>query len=126
MWPVQRRIINLTRFSPAPVRGDGAFYTPTSGSRYNRLHQRTVSCSEDPIVAITEGALSKYKCHNIKSTTILLWGRLFTWKESELETSNESGKIVLARMIGWPGLATKTVMASDPTSDVRQRSQTLE
>lgn len=41
---------------PAPVRGAGAFYTPKSGSRYNRIHQQTLSCSEDPLVAITEGA----------------------------------------------------------------------
>jgi RES domain len=41
---------------PEPVRGLGAFYTPTGGSRYNRIHQLTVSCSEDPLVAITEAA----------------------------------------------------------------------
>lgn len=41
---------------PAAVQGLGAFYTPKDGSRYNRPHQRTVSCSEDPHVAITEAA----------------------------------------------------------------------
>ena len=41
---------------PDPVRGLGAFYTPPNGSRYNRIHQMTVSCSEDPLVAITEAA----------------------------------------------------------------------
>jgi hypothetical protein len=41
---------------PAPVQGLGAFYTPKQGSRYNRPHQRTVGCSEDAIVAITEAA----------------------------------------------------------------------
>jgi hypothetical protein len=41
---------------PAPVQGLGAFYTPRDGSRYNRPHQLTVSCSEDPLVAITEAA----------------------------------------------------------------------
>ncbi len=41
---------------PEPVQGLGAFYTPKDGSRYNRPHQRTVSCSEDPLVAITEAA----------------------------------------------------------------------
>ncbi len=41
---------------PAPVQGLGAFYTPKDGSRYNRPHQRTVSCAEDPLVAITEAA----------------------------------------------------------------------
>jgi hypothetical protein len=39
---------------PAPVQGLGAFYTTKDGSRYNRPHQRTVSCSEDPLVVITE------------------------------------------------------------------------
>jgi hypothetical protein len=41
---------------PEPVQGLGAFYTPKDGSRYNRAHQRTVSCSEDPLAAITEAA----------------------------------------------------------------------
>jgi RES domain-containing protein len=44
---------------PAPVQGLGAFYTPRGGSRYNRIHQLTVSCSEDPLVAITEAAFSQ-------------------------------------------------------------------
>ena len=34
---------------PVPVGGDGAFYTPKNGSRYNRPHQQTVA-------AITEAA----------------------------------------------------------------------
>lgn len=41
---------------PDPVRGRGAFYTSTEGSRYNRIQQLTVRCSEDPLVAITEAA----------------------------------------------------------------------
>ena len=39
-----------------PVQGLGAFYTPKDGNRYNRTQQCTVSCSEDPLVAITEAA----------------------------------------------------------------------
>jgi hypothetical protein len=41
---------------PDPVRGDGAFYLRHEGNRYNAVHQVTVSCSEDPWVAICEAA----------------------------------------------------------------------
>lgn len=41
---------------PEPVQGLGAFYLLESGNRYNAAHQVTVSCSEDPLVAITEAA----------------------------------------------------------------------
>jgi hypothetical protein len=41
---------------PDPVRGVGAFYLPQGGNRYNAVHQVTVSCSEDPWVAISEAA----------------------------------------------------------------------
>jgi hypothetical protein len=41
---------------PNPVKGHGAYYLPKQGNRYNRTQQLTVSCSEDPWVAITEGA----------------------------------------------------------------------
>lgn len=41
---------------PDPVRGLGAFYLPRSGNRYNVAHQVTVSCSEDPWVALCEAA----------------------------------------------------------------------
>jgi hypothetical protein len=41
---------------PDPVRGLGAFYLPHGGNRYNAVHQVTVSCSEDPWVAICEAA----------------------------------------------------------------------
>lgn len=41
---------------PDPVRGLGAFYLPPGGNRYNTAHQVTVSCSEDPWVAICEAA----------------------------------------------------------------------
>jgi hypothetical protein len=41
---------------PAPIRGLGAFYLPRRGNRYNTQHQVTVSCSEDPLVAISEAA----------------------------------------------------------------------
>jgi hypothetical protein len=41
---------------PDPVRGVGAFYLPQGGNRYNAVHQVTVSCSEDPWVAICEAA----------------------------------------------------------------------
>jgi hypothetical protein len=41
---------------PNPVRGLGAFYLPHRGNRYNAVHQVTVSCSEDPWVAICEAA----------------------------------------------------------------------
>jgi len=41
---------------PDPVRGLGAFYLPPGGNRYNAAHQVTVSCSEDPWVAICEAA----------------------------------------------------------------------
>jgi hypothetical protein len=41
---------------PEPVRGLGAFYVPPEGNRYNVAHQLTVSCSEDPLVAVTEAA----------------------------------------------------------------------
>ncbi len=46
---------------PEPVRGYGAFYVPPGGNRYNAAHQLTVSCSEDPLVAITEAAF--YQAH---------------------------------------------------------------
>lgn len=41
---------------PDPVLGLGAFYLPQGGNRYNTAHQVTVSCSEDPWVAICEAA----------------------------------------------------------------------
>jgi hypothetical protein len=41
---------------PDPVRGLGAFYLPRKGNRYNTAHQVTVSCSEDPWVALCEAA----------------------------------------------------------------------
>ena len=46
---------------PEPVRGHGAFYVPRGGNRYNATQQLTVSCSEDPLVAITEAAF--YQAH---------------------------------------------------------------
>jgi hypothetical protein len=41
---------------PDPVRGLGAFYLPHGGNRYNAVHQVTLSCSEDPWVAVCEAA----------------------------------------------------------------------
>ncbi len=41
---------------PEPVQGLGAFYLLKGGNRYNAAHQVTVSCSEDPLVVITEAA----------------------------------------------------------------------
>lgn len=41
---------------PEPVQGLGAFYLPKGGNRYNTAHQLTVSCSEDPLVVISEAA----------------------------------------------------------------------
>jgi hypothetical protein len=41
---------------PEPVQGLGAFYVPAGGNRYNTTHQPTVSCSEDPLVVLTEAA----------------------------------------------------------------------
>jgi RES domain len=41
---------------PDPVRGYGAFYLHQGGNRYNAARQVTVSCSEDPWVAICEAA----------------------------------------------------------------------
>src|SRR5262249_4965198 len=50
------RVTKQNTIWPEPVQGLGAFYTPKGGSRYNEPHQQTVSCSEDPLVAITEAA----------------------------------------------------------------------
>jgi hypothetical protein len=50
------RVTKPETFWPNPVQGVGAFYTPKGGSRYNEPHQQTVSCSEDPLVAIAEAA----------------------------------------------------------------------
>jgi hypothetical protein len=41
---------------PVPVKGDGAFYLPRGGNRYNVVQQVTVSCSEDSWVVICEAA----------------------------------------------------------------------
>jgi hypothetical protein len=41
---------------PDPVKGEGAYYGSRGGNRYSGPHQLTVYCSEDPLVAITEGA----------------------------------------------------------------------
>ena len=50
------RVTRPNTIWPVPVRGDGAFYIPKNGNRYNGPHQKTLSCSEDPLAAITEGA----------------------------------------------------------------------
>ncbi len=41
---------------PDPVLGHGAYYVGIDANRYSRPDQLTVYCSEDPLVAITEGA----------------------------------------------------------------------
>lgn len=50
------RVTRNNTIWPDPVRGLGAFYLPQGGNRYNAVHQVTVSCSEDPWVAICEAA----------------------------------------------------------------------
>lgn len=39
---------------PEVLSGTGSYYSP--GGRYNRVHQRTVYASEDPLVSISEYA----------------------------------------------------------------------
>ncbi len=38
------------------MQGQGAYYVGRGGNRYSSLHQLTVYCAEDPLVAIAEGA----------------------------------------------------------------------
>jgi len=50
------RVTSAATVWPNPVKGHGAYYISKQGNRYNRTDQLTVYCSEDPVVAITEGA----------------------------------------------------------------------
>ncbi len=57
---------------PVPVRGDGAFYVLPGGNRYNAAGQVTVSCSEDPWVAICEAAYYQaLKLRNAISSSLI-------------------------------------------------------
>jgi hypothetical protein len=50
------RVTSAATVWPNPVQGHGAYYISTQGNRYNRTDQLSVYCSEDPLVALTEGA----------------------------------------------------------------------
>ncbi len=59
------RVTSAATSWPMPVTGHGAYYVSSQGNRYNRTDQLTVYCSEDPVVAITEGAFYQaMKWHN--------------------------------------------------------------
>jgi hypothetical protein len=60
------RVTRSNTIWPEPVQGYGAFYVNKAGNRYNAAHQVTVSCSEDPLVAVSEAAFYQ----------------AFTWREA--------------------------------------------
>ena len=50
------RVTSSDTVWPNPLKGEGAYYLPKEGNRYNLVDQLTVYCAEDPLVAISEGA----------------------------------------------------------------------
>lgn len=72
---------------PNPIQGLGAYYT--RGGRYNRVHQQTVYCSDDPLVALTEAAFyqaldwqQRLSVHRINPTTYPFTSEHWLWSYS--------------------------------------------